>query len=59
MKLDYLIQKVDIIDKRTETYRERLEKVENTVRVLKWGGGAVATIGIALLISWLRVLLGF
>ena len=58
MKLDYLITKVDIIDKRTEVHRERLARIEDAIRLLKWGGGILGTIAVALLVSWLKALFG-
>ena len=57
-KLDYLIQKVDKIDKQTGQDRKRLEKMEGAVTILKWVGGTIGAITVALAIAWLKQALG-
>ena len=58
-KLDYLIVQVKKIDDCVTDNKGRLDRVEDTVRVLKWVGGTIGLISSALLIAWLKTLLGF
>jgi len=57
-KLDYVIDKVDKIDDQTRADRRRLDAMENTISVLKWLGGTMGAVVLALTISWLKQVLG-
>lgn len=58
-KLDYVIAQVDKIDKRTEEDGERIDRLEETVRILKWAGGILTVITISIVISAVKRWLGF
>ena len=58
-KLDYLIVQVKKVEDCVTTNKDRLDKVEDTIRILKWIGGTIGLISSALLIGWLKALLGF
>jgi len=58
-KLDYLIVQVKKVEDCVTTNKDRLDKVEDTIRILKWVGGTIGLISSALLIGWLKALLGF
>ena len=58
-KLDYLIVQVKKVEDCVTTNKDRLDKVEGAVRILKWVGGTIGLISSALLIAWLKALLGF
>jgi len=56
-KLDYLIRTVDQVVASVGKNRERLDAVEETVRILKWVSGTVGLVAVALLIAWIKTLL--
>jgi len=58
-KLDYLIVQVKKVEDCVTTNKDRLDKVEDTIRILKWVGGTIGLVSSALLIGWLKALLGF
>jgi len=58
-KLDYLIVQVKKVEDCVTTNKDRLDKVEGAVRILKWVGGTIGLISSALLIAWLKAMLGF
>lgn len=58
LKLDYLIAKVDEINKRVCDDHERLDEVVATIKILKWGGGVIGGITLTLLVAWVKQLLG-
>jgi len=64
-KLDYVQRSVDQIGRRLDDIcdqavdrDERLGKVENTLKVITWVGGAVAAILIAIATAWAKAVLG-
>ena len=58
LKLDYVIDKVDKIADKFNADHERLDKVVHVVGILKWAGGVVGAITLALLIAWAKQALG-
>ena len=58
-KLDYLIDQVKSIERGVNANKDRLNKAEDAIRVLKWVGGTIGLVSSALLIAWLKTLLGF
>jgi len=58
VKLDYLIDKVDKIETMVGDDHADLSEVKQTIRILKWGGGTMGAVVLALAISWLKQVLG-
>ena len=58
IKLDYLNNKVDKIETMVGDDHADLSEVKQTIRILKWGGGALGAITLALGTAWAKQALG-
>jgi len=58
LKLDYVIAKVDEIAEQVGKDHDDLLEVKQTIRTLKWAGGAIGAFTLALGTAWAKQALG-